>query len=146
MDERHGAIAIPLDLKQPLRIVEWLFHQRSQHGMNFPRHACAARIWSFRQQLVQIFRDDFLRLRSAHAALRVFFFTLVFFLLVLDLLALAPEACFWVFRLPDFSITRFTDPCSHSAPLRTAALRLLCHSSESSSPAISFRLRFVSTE
>src|SRR5882724_1562597 len=33
IDECHRTITVPLDLIQPLRIVEWLFHQRRQHGM-----------------------------------------------------------------------------------------------------------------
>ena len=49
--------------------------------MDFPWHGGAAHVRCLRQQLVQIFCDDFLRLR-AYAALRVFFFTLVFLLVV----------------------------------------------------------------
>src|SRR5882724_1001836 len=97
--------------------------------------------------------DDSLRLLAVYAALRVFFFTLLLFLVVLgelrfsrampELVTLASGFFFWVFRS--------TDSCSHSAPLRTVpllslALRLLCHSSEPSSPAISRKLRLVSTE
>lgn len=51
--------------------------------MNFPWHGSAARVGGLRQQFIQIFRGGFLRLRVVYAALRVFFFTLVFFLLVL---------------------------------------------------------------
>src|SRR3954468_18500483 len=145
IDERHCAIAVPLDLIDPLRIVERLFHQRRQHGMNFPRHGGSTDAWCLRQQLVQIFRDDSLRLRSAYAALRLFFFTLVFFLAVLDelrggpilsaffaervgflvtpdLITLPADFCFWVFRSSDFELARSPDPCSHSAPFRTAPL------------------------
>jgi hypothetical protein len=61
--------------------------------MNFPRHGAATDIRRLRQQLVQIFRDYFLRLRT-YAALRLFFFTLAFFLVALD------EALFLVV-LPD---------------------------------------------
>src|SRR5579864_9807623 len=40
----------------------------------------------------------------------------------------------------------FKESRSHSAPLRGAAARLLCHSDEPESPAISSRLRSVRTD
>src|SRR5205809_2810729 len=44
------------------------------------------------------------------------------------------------------AVFALTASFSHSAPLRVAALRLLCHSAEPLSPAISSRLRWVNTE
>jgi hypothetical protein len=51
--------------------------------MDFPRHGGATGVRGLRQQLVQILCDDFLRLRTVYAALRLFFFTLAFFLVAL---------------------------------------------------------------
>src|SRR5580765_5891890 len=42
--------------------------------MDLSRHRAATGIGGLRQLLVQIFCDDFLRLRGVNAALRVFFF------------------------------------------------------------------------
>src|SRR5437016_14210462 len=108
--------------------------------MDFPRHGGAAGIGGLRQLFSKGRSGLLLRLLVAYAALRVFFFTLVFFLVALRELrfswvTLASGFCF--FRFPDFPISRSPDSRSHSAPLRTAALRLLCHLSEPSSPAIS---------
>jgi hypothetical protein len=122
--------------------------------MDLSRHRAATGIGGLRQLLVQIFCDDFLRLRGVNAALRVFFFTMAFFLVVLCEWRFSRAtlgSAFGFFRSPDFPATRSTDPCSHSAPLRTVPLlppdlRLLCHSADPSSPAISLRLRSVSTE
>jgi len=56
--------------------------------MDFPRHGAATGVDGLRQLLVKVLCDDSLRLRAVYAALRPFFFTLVFFLLVVFLMAL----------------------------------------------------------
>ena len=79
--------------------------------MDFPRHGGATGIGGLRQLFSKGRSGLLLRLLAAYAALRVFFFTLVFFLVVLrelrfsratlDLLRLTLAFCFWFFRSPD---------------------------------------------
>src|SRR5690242_13058111 len=100
--------------------------------MNFPRHGGATAMGGLRQLFGKGCNGWLLRLLAAYAALRLFFFTPAFFLVVLrellfsraalDLLTLTSGFCFWVLRLPDFPISRSPDPISHSAPLRTVPL------------------------